>query len=53
MNYGKLCKLMCVEVLVGGLYIVGYCDVVEVLMNKFKWGYGFIFFNRELLESYM
>jgi pre-rRNA-processing protein TSR3 len=35
------------------LYIAGYPDAAEALMNKFKWGHGFISLNRELLESYM
>ena len=34
-----------------GLYISGYRDAAELLMNKFKWGHGFITLNREVLES--
>ena len=52
-NYGKACKLNCAEALAAGLYISGYRDAAELLMNKFKWGHGFITLNRELLESYM
>lgn len=52
-NYGKPCKLTCAEALAGGLYIAGYRDAAEELMNKFKWGHGFISLNRDLLESYM
>ena len=51
-NYGKPCKLTCAEALAGGVYIAGYRDAAELLMNKFKWGHGFISLNRELLESY-
>jgi len=51
-NYGKACKLTCAEALAAGLYIAGYVDAAELLMNKFKWGHGFISLNRELLESY-
>jgi len=51
-NYGKACKLTCAEALAAGLYISGYRDAAELLMNKFKWGHGFITLNRELLESY-
>ena len=51
-NYGKPCTLTCAEALAGGLYIAGYRDAAESLMNKFKWGHGFISLNRELLESY-
>ena len=52
-NYGKPCKLTCAEALAGGLYIAGYRAAAEELMNKFKWGHGFIALNRELLESYV
>ncbi len=52
-NYGKPCKLTCAEALSAGLYIAGYRDAAELLMNKFKWGHGFITLNREVLESYM
>ena len=51
-NYGKACKLTCAEALAAGLYISGYRDAAELLMNKFKGGHGFITLNRELLESY-
>ncbi len=52
-NYGKPCKLTCAEALSAGLYISGYRDAAELLMNKFKWGHGFITLNRDVLESYM
>ena len=52
-NYGKPCKLTCAEALSAGLYISGYRDAAELLMNKFKWGHGFITLNREVLESYV
>ena len=51
-NYGKPCKLNCAEALSAGLYISGYREAAELLMNKFKWGHGFITLNRDLLESY-
>ena len=43
----------CAEALSAGLYISGYRDAAELLMNKFKWGHGFITLNREVLESYV
>ncbi len=52
-NYGKPCKLTCAEALAAGLYIAGYRDAAELLMNKFKWGHGFISLNRDVLESYL
>ena len=52
-NYGKPCKLNCAEALAAGLYISGYRDAAELVMNKFKWGHGFISLNRDVLESYM
>jgi pre-rRNA-processing protein TSR3 len=45
-NYGKPCKLNCAEALSAGLYISGYREAAELLMNKFKWGHGFITLNR-------
>ena len=51
-NYGKACKLSCAEALAGGLYCAGYGDAAKQLMNKFKWGHGFITLNEELLETY-
>ena len=51
-NYGKACKLSCAEALAGGLYCAGYGEAAKQLMNKFKWGHGFITLNEELLETY-
>nr|CAG4648289.1 EOG090X0EVF [Moina brachiata]SVE93296.1 EOG090X0EVF [Moina brachiata] len=51
-NYGKPCKLSCVEALAAACYITGNKDVARGYLEKFKWGPNFITLNEELLESY-
>uniref|UniRef100_A0AC35UAY9 18S rRNA aminocarboxypropyltransferase n=1 Tax=Rhabditophanes sp. KR3021 TaxID=114890 RepID=A0AC35UAY9_9BILA len=51
-NYGKPCKLTCVEALAAGLYIIGEREAAKVIMSKFKWGLNFIEMNKEPLEIY-
>jgi len=51
-NYGKPCKLNCVEALAAAFYITGYKDVAEKYLEKFSWGPTFITINKELLEIY-
>jgi len=51
-NYGKPCKLNCVEALAATFYIAGYPDVAEGYLSKFKWGQTFITINKELLDLY-
>ncbi|CEF63818.1 Ribosome biogenesis protein TSR3 homolog [Strongyloides ratti] len=51
-NYGKPCKLTCVEALAAGLYIIGERDAANVIMSKFKWGLNFIKMNKEALDLY-
>ena len=51
-NYGRPCKLSTVEALAAGLYIVGYKEESERLMDGFKWGVQFFKLNFELLEAY-
>ena len=51
-NYGKPCKLSTVEAISATLYITGFKDEAEDLMNSFKWGHTFIELNFELLEEY-
>jgi len=51
-NYGKPCKLNCVEALAAAFYITGYQNVAEGYLSKFSWGPTFIEINREILDIY-
>ena len=51
-NYGKPCKLNCVEALAATFYICGERDVAAAYMARFSWGPSFLEINRELLEMY-
>jgi len=51
-NYGKPCKLNCVEALAAAFYICGYPEVAGEYMSRFPWGPSFIDINRELLDKY-
>jgi len=51
-NYGKPCRLNCVEALAATFYIAGYTEVAEGYLSKFKWGQTFIDINKELLDLY-
>jgi pre-rRNA-processing protein TSR3 len=51
-NYGKPCKLSTVEAIAATLYITGFKNKAENIMNTFKWGHTFIELNFELLEEY-
>ena len=51
-NYGTPCKLSTVEAIAAILYITGFKEKSENLMNSFKWGHTFIELNYELLEDY-
>ena len=51
-NYGKPCKLNCVEALAAAFYIAGYKEIAEKYMSKFSWGHSFISLNQGLLDEY-
>ncbi len=51
-NYAKLGKLSSVEALAGALYILHEKDLVEKMMDKFKWGHTFLQLNADLLDDY-
>jgi len=51
-NYSKAGILSTAEALAGSLCILGYREMAQEFMNKFKWGHTFLELNCNLLEDY-
>jgi len=51
-NYGKPCKLTCVEAIAAVLHICGFPKEAKYYLSKFSWGHSFLKLNDELLELY-
>jgi pre-rRNA-processing protein TSR3 len=51
-NYGKPFQLSTAEALAASLFIMGYEDQCIAVLNKFRWGPGFLTLNKEPLMLY-
>ena len=51
-NYSKLNKLTTVEAIAGAAFIMGFENLAQKLLDKFKWGHTFYDLNKNLLEEY-
>ncbi len=51
-NYCKLSKLTTAEALAASMFILGWRNQAEKILDKFKWGHTFIELNSEILNDY-
>jgi pre-rRNA-processing protein TSR3 len=51
-NYGKAFKLSCVEAVAATLFLGGFYQETDFILNHFKWGSSFIDVNKELFDMY-
>ncbi|KAJ2083122.1 ribosome biogenesis protein tsr3 [Coemansia sp. RSA 988] len=51
-NYGRPWRLNCAEALAAAFFVVGWDEVADNLMSRFKWGHAFREMNGPLLERY-
>ena len=51
-NYGKEVKLNCAEALGAGLYLSGFKEEAEEVMDCFKYGPAFFAINETHLDKY-
>lgn len=51
-NYGKACKLSCVEAIAATLYLGGFYSESEFILSHFKWGMSFLNVNYEVFNLY-
>ncbi|ADM26906.1 Protein of unknown function DUF367 [Ignisphaera aggregans DSM 17230] len=51
-NYGKPFKLSTAEAIAASLFITGFIEEANAILNEFKWGPQFLELNRYRLERY-